>query len=201
MRRVPGWAVVSAGLAPILLIGGWTLAATRQPAGFDSIRDTISALAGLGATDRAVMTIGLAGLGSCHMVTAFGLRPARASGRTVLLIGGAATIAVSVFPLPRVGSSTAHGVFAAVALSALALWPAVAWRREQSATALIRPADAAWGLRPAVSLAASAILLILFGIFISQLFGHGHQVGLTERLLAGAESVWPLVVVLTARKP
>ena len=46
MRRIT-W--VSASLAPVAFIGGWTLAATRQPAAYDATRDTISALAAHGA--------------------------------------------------------------------------------------------------------------------------------------------------------
>src|SRR5262245_28691786 len=108
MRRVPWWAVVSAGLAPVFLIGGWTLAARLQPRGYNSLRDTISALAGLGATDRWVMTAGLAGLGICHLVTSLGLRPAASTGRVALAVGGVATILVAAFPLPRIGTSEAH---------------------------------------------------------------------------------------------
>ena len=77
MRPIPWWALASAGAAPVLLVGGWTLADALQPPGYDPVRDTISALAALGATDRWVMTSALAGLGACHVVTALGLRPAR----------------------------------------------------------------------------------------------------------------------------
>ena len=34
----------------MLLSGGWTLAAARQPHGYDAVRDTISALADVAAT-------------------------------------------------------------------------------------------------------------------------------------------------------
>src|SRR5687768_3435009 len=108
MRRVRWWAVLSAGLAPVCLVGGWTLAARRQPDGYDAVRDTISALAGRGATDPWVMTAGLAGLGACHVVTALGLRPAATPGRVLLAAGGAATLAVAAFPVPRTGTSQAH---------------------------------------------------------------------------------------------
>jgi hypothetical protein len=63
------WALLSSTAAPVLLIGGWTLAATRQPAGFDSTRDTISALAALDARDRWIMTVALAGVGVAHLAT------------------------------------------------------------------------------------------------------------------------------------
>lgn len=66
------------------------------------------------------MTVGLAGLGICHGVTAAGLRPAAAAGRVVLVVGGAATLAVAALPLPRVGTSSVHGM-AAVGFVSLAV--------------------------------------------------------------------------------
>ncbi len=190
MNRVPWWVVVSAALAPVFLVGGWTVAAARQPAGYSSGRDSISALAGLAANDRAVMTAGLVGLGVCHLVTACGLRPARFAGRLMLAVGGVATVLVAAFPLPVVGTSQTHRLVAGLAFVALGLWPAFAWRHGLAAP---------WGLRPYVSFIAAACLLVLLGLFAAQLSFDGAFIGLTERLVAGAEAVWPLVVVLTAR--
>jgi hypothetical membrane protein len=180
---------VSAALAPVFLIGGWTLAATLQPPGYRSVRDTISALAGFGATDRWLMTSALALLGLCHTVTALGLRPAAPAGRVLLAAGGVATVLVAAFPLPRTGGSRPHEVAAGIAFAVLALWPALSWRT----------ASAAPGLRPVVAVAAAVVLLGLVGWFGVELFRDGTRVGLAERLAAGAQSVWPLVVVLTAR--
>ena len=59
--------MVSAGVAPVALIGGWSLAASRQPASYHAVEETISALAAHGATDRWIMTAGLALLGLCHI--------------------------------------------------------------------------------------------------------------------------------------
>ncbi len=190
MRLVPWWAVLSAALAPVFLVGGWTLAAAQQPAGYSSVRDTISALAGDAATDRWVMTIGLAGLGICHLVTAVGLHPARRAGRLLLMTGGVATVLVALFPVPRVGVSDAHSLAAGVALVMLALWPALSWRRGRSMV---------WGLRHLVSMAAAGVLFGLLAVFAAQLGADGPLVGLTERAVAGAQAMWPLIVVLTAR--
>ena len=172
MRR----ALVSASLAPVFLIGGWTLAAQRQPAGYDATRDTISALAGLGATDRWVMTAGLVGLGVCHLVTASGLRGAATAGRILLATGGVATLAVAAFPVPRTGSSAAHAVAALVAFGALTLWPAH------------------------VSKTATAVLAILLAWFALELFGDGAHIGLSERVLAGAQALCPLLVLIITRR-
>lgn len=129
MRTVPWWAVVSSASAPVLLIGGWELAAVQQPGGFDPVRETISALAAHGATDRWIMTAGLAGVGVCHVITALGLRPAAPAGRLLLAAGGVATILVATWPQPATGDSTGHLAAASIAFPALSLWPALARRR------------------------------------------------------------------------
>ncbi len=187
MRTVPRWALVSAASAPVLLIGGWQLAAAHQPGGFDPVSQTISALAAHGATDRWIMTTGLAGVGACHVITALGLRPAAVAGRVLLAVGGAATVAVAAFPQPVTGASTVHVTAAAIAFPALALWPALTWQR---------------GTQPgrAVSLAAASGLLGLLGWFGLEYLGSGARIGLAERALAGAQALWPLAAVLLARR-
>ncbi|MGQ0774703.1 MAG: DUF998 domain-containing protein [Pseudonocardiales bacterium] len=187
MRIIPWWAVLSAASAPVLLIGGWELAATRQPGEFDPVRQTISALAAEGATDRWIMTTGLAGVGICHVITALGLRPAAPAGRLLFAVGGAATFAVAVFPQSVTGESAAHVVAASVTFPALALWPALAGRRG------VRPGRGVW-------LVATAGLLGLLGWFGLELFSDGPRIGLSERVLAGAQAVWPLAAVLLARR-
>lgn len=189
MRIVPRWAVLSAVSAPVLLIGGWELAAAHQPGGFDPVRETISALAAQGATDRWIMTTGLAGVGVCHLVTALGLRPAGAAGRLLLAAGGAATVAVATFPQPATGNSSAHIAAAAVAFPALSLWPALAWRRGATAS----PGRGA-------SLTAAAVLLGALGWFGFEFLTDGTRIGLSERVLAGAQALWPLAAVLLARR-
>ena len=73
---VPWWAVFSAGLAPVLLIGGWLAADAVQPASYSPIRETISVLAGAAGTDQWIMTGALFLVGSCYLVTAAaGQRP------------------------------------------------------------------------------------------------------------------------------
>lgn len=191
MRPVPWWAVLSATAAPVLLIGGWTVGAARQPAEFNSVRDTISALAAHGATDRWIMTTGLAGLGVCYLVTAAGLRPAALPGRIMLAIGGLANLAVAAFPQPEIGSSAAHVRAATVNFLIMAVWPALSWRRDRSAPL---------ALRLSVACAAAAVMLGLVSWFAIELYDEGDYVGLSERVAAGAQALWPLVVVISARR-
>jgi hypothetical membrane protein len=179
-RQVRLWALLSAPLAPLALIGGWTLAAARQPRGYSSVRETISALAGHAATDRWIMTTGLALLGLCHLLTATGLRAARTPGRLFLGLGGLATVLVASFPLPAHGTSRTHGECAIVAFVGLAVWPVFA-------------ATGRGVLRPRVAGTACAVLVMLLGWFALAL--GTRLAGLSERMLAGAEALWPLVVV------
>jgi hypothetical membrane protein len=179
--------VLSATLAPVLLIGGWQLAAARQPGGFDPVSQTISALAARGATDRWIMTAALVGVGVCHVITAAGLRPAAVAGRLLFATGGAATVLLAAFPQPLTGDSTVHVATAAIIFPALSLWPALAWRRS------VRPGRVVW-------LVAASGLLGLLGWFAFEHFGGGPRIGLSERVLAGAQAIWPLAAVLLARR-
>jgi hypothetical membrane protein len=188
VRCVPWWGLVSSVAAPVLLVGGWTLAAGLQPGAFDAVTGTISSLAAVGAADRWVMTLALAGVGACYVITGVALRPATPAGRLVLMAGGVATALVAVFPeTAGDGGSLPHTVWAAVGFVALALWPLAARGRGSLVPAWLRPGACA---------GAAGVLLGLLVWFGAELIGGGRQVGLAERVLAGAEAVWPLAVVL-----
>jgi hypothetical membrane protein len=174
------------------MIGGWTAAAAVQPGGFDSVGGTISALAAAPAAHPWIMTTGLAVTGLCHVVTATGLRQVRPAGRLVLAVGGLGTAAVAATPVTSFPQ--AHGVAAGVAFVALSLWPAVSWRRVRDHED--RPAV----LGPRVAVTAAAVLSALLAWFLVELQQAtptaGALTGLAERVVAGAQSVWPLVVVM-----
>ncbi|MGH3252344.1 MAG: DUF998 domain-containing protein [Trebonia sp.] len=188
MRGVPWWGAISSVAAPVLLIGGWTVAARLQPLSFNPVADTISALAAKDATDRWVMTFALLGLGVCYVVTALALRPAASPGRLVLAIGGAATVLVAANPEPAGSGSLPHTIWAATAFIALALWPTVSLGRGPSVP---------YGLRLAACVSATAMMLCLLAWFYAELVTGGRYLGLAERVLAGVEAVWPLAVILT----
>lgn len=196
----PWWAVLSSVAAPVAMIGGWTLAAAihQRTAPFDPVRETISALAEVGSPAPFAMTAGLALTGVAHLATAAGLGRAGvpATGRVLLGLGGLATAAVAVLPADT--ASTGHGAAAAVAFVALSVWPAAAVRRR--GPVLTAPP---WPTRARVGVAASAGLLGLLAWFVLELQEDDRAaalVGLSERLLAGGQSLWPLVVVLALRR-
>jgi hypothetical membrane protein len=191
VRDVPWWGVVSAAVAPVLLVCGWTVAAGLQPGSFDAVSKTISALAAQGATDRWVMTLVLLGVGTCDVLTGLALRPAASAGRLILIAGGVAGLLVAASPEPaRGGGSLAHGIWATFGFVALTAWPVAAAKREPSAP---------YGLRPAVSAGAAGVTLILLGWFVAELIAGLGQVGLAERILTESQALWPLAVVLSAR--
>jgi len=195
MRRVPWWAVLSSFAAPVLLIGGWTLAARAQPVPFDGVVRTISELAARDTPHRWLMTTALVGLGLSHLTTAFALAPAATSGRLAQGLGGLATLLVAAFPLPAGGgSSPAHTVSATVAFISLAVWPAFAWRRHREPGQIV-PAV----LGPRASAVATFALLLTVAWFFAELLMGSQRVGLAERVAAGAEAMWPVAVVLSLR--
>jgi hypothetical protein len=98
---------------------------------------------------------------------------------------------VAAFPETAGGGwSVPHTFWAAVGLAALAVWPLAARRRGPWGPALLRPGACA---------GAAGVLLGLLAWFGTELIGGGRQVGLAERVLAGAEAAWPLAAVLACR--
>ena len=58
---------VSAAAAPVLMVGGWTAAASVQPR-FDPVADTVSELAAQGTPDRWVMAMTFVVVEICPIV-------------------------------------------------------------------------------------------------------------------------------------
>ncbi|MEP7024250.1 MAG: DUF998 domain-containing protein, partial [Actinomycetota bacterium] len=171
--------------------GGWTVAASLQPPGYSQVTGTISALAAYGAADRWVMTLAFAVVAGCHVVTALALRPAAGPGRYVLAAAGLATAAVAASPLPAGGGGSGrHTAAAAVSFVTLAAWPALAARRGPTR----------WALRPVVCASASVVLFALVAWFTVTLNVPGAPVGVSERVTAAAQALWPLAVVLACRR-
>jgi hypothetical membrane protein len=187
---VPWWGLASSAAAPVLLVGGWTVAARLQPPSYDQVSGTVSELMAVGATDRWVMTTVFLVVGVCYIVTGAALRPARLAGRLILITGSAAGMLVAVNPQPAVGVSVPHTVWAALGFAGLATWPAWAWRRGPSVP---------WGLRRGACVAAVATQLILLAWFLAEIFTRAGQLGLAERAVGVDQVFFPLAVVLSCR--
>ena len=206
MRSVPRWVLFSSASAPILLVGGWASSAVLQGPGYDPASKTISILASNGAGGYWVMTSALIALGTCHVVTACGLRPAAYLGRLALCGGGVSAMLLAAFPAPSSGGSLKHGAVVAVSFSLLALWPVLAVRRaalgrrraigRRPAAALPPAGSAPWALRPGPSLMATTLMWLGGAWFLLALFVH-DTAGAAERVLTFTQSLWPLVVVVS----
>jgi hypothetical protein len=130
------------------------------------------------------MTAAFIALGFCHLMTAWGLRPAGTAGRMALAAGGVSALAVALFPVPSGGGSRSHGSVAAVAFALLAAWPVLAARAGNAVP---------WALRPLPSLGATAVMAAGAAWFLIEL----HLHGVAERAVTTLQSVWPFVVVLS----
>lgn len=178
---------MSSGCAPVFLILGWLVAASLQGPPYDPAAQTISVLAAPESSGSWVMTAAFIALGFCHLMTAWGLRPAGTAGRMALAGGGVSALGVAMFPVPSSGGSLSHGSVAAVAFALLAAWPVLAAR-----TGIAVP----WALRPLPSLGATAVMAAGAAWFLIELHLHGVA-GAAERAVTTLQSVWPFVVVLS----
>ncbi|MEU3487898.1 DUF998 domain-containing protein [Streptomyces massasporeus] len=187
MRSVPPWVLVSSGCAPVFLIMGWLVAASIEGRPYDPAAQTISVLAAPGHSGSWVMTAAFVALGFCHLLTAWGLRPAATAGRMALAAGGVSALVVAVVPAPSSGGSLSHGSVVAVGFAVLAAWPVLAAR---AGTAV------PWALRPFPSLGATVVMAVGAAWFLVELHLHGVA-GMAERAVTTLQSVWPFVVVLS----
>lgn len=184
------WAIVSAGLAPVLLTGAYLVADNLQRASYNPMRQTMSAMAGLAGTDRWIMTGGILLVAGCYLVTAAGLTGARASARGLLTVAGLAGIGIAASPEPASGPTPQHLAWTALGAVTIAVWPALAAR--------------CTGPRPRVlsvygSAAATAVFLGLLGWLVIETQG-GSLLGLAERLTSSVQTSWPFVVAVALRR-
>jgi hypothetical protein len=105
VRNVPWWGLFSSGAAPVLMVGGWTVATSLQPRSVDPVAETVSELAAVGAAERWVMTATFLAVGLCYIATGLALRSAGAAGRLILVAGAGVGMLVAAFPQPADGGS------------------------------------------------------------------------------------------------
>jgi len=188
---VPGWAVGTALLAPVVLAGGWMMAGALQPASYSPMRQTMSVLAGQSGTDRWVMTAALLVVGSCQIATGAGLTAAGIPARILLILTGLCTLGIAATPEPVTGPTSRHLAFAVSCVITTAVWPVVVARRAPA-----RP----WIL----SIYGCAAVTVVFAglscwLLIVALDG-GGDLGMVERLTSEVLGLFPLVVALALRQ-
>ena len=190
-RPVRDWAVGTALLAPVVLVGGWLIAGALQPASYSPMRQTISALAGNSGTDRWVMTAALLLVGSCQIATGAGLTAVRMPARMLLILTGLSTLGIAATPEPATGPTPRHLAFAVSCVFTTAVWPVLVARRA--------PAQS-WIL----SVYGCATVTVIFAglscwLLIAARDG-GGDLGMVERLTSAVQGLFPLVVALALRQ-
>jgi hypothetical protein len=188
---VPGWAVGTALLAPVVLIGGWLIADALQPTSYSPMRQTMSVLAGQPGTDRWVMTAALVLVGSSQIATGAGLLAVGMPARVLLILTGLSTLGVAATPEPATGPTWQHLAFAGSCVVTTAIWPVLVARRGP---------DQPW----LVSVAGCAALTVIFAglscwVLIAAKDG-GGDLGMVERLTSAVQGTLPLAVALALRQ-
>ena len=185
-RTVPVWAIVSAGLSPLLTVGGFLVAGALQPASYSPVRQTVSVMAGHAGTDPWIMTGALFLVGGCNLVTAAGLRGLRPPARVLLIITGLSGIGIAACPEPVHGSTPQHLAWTALGAVMITIWPAFAVGRGSPRPLL---------LTARCSAVVTAVFVVLLGWLAIQTQG-GSVLGLAERLTSSIDICWPFVIAL-----
>src|SRR5580693_6682686 len=184
------WAIISAGLAPILLTGAYLMAGILQPASYSPVRTTISVMAGQAGTDRWVMTGGIVLTGGCYLVTAAGLTGVRASARALLAVAGLAGLGIAASPEPARGATPRHLAWTVLGAVTIAVWPAVAARRAAPRPLILSARGSA---------AATAVFVALLGWLLAET-RDGSVLGLAERLTTSIQTCWPFIVAVALHR-
>ncbi len=186
----PGWVIVSAALTPALLVIAFLIGDALQPISYSPIRQTMSVLAGQGATDSWVMTGALFLIGGGQLATAVGLTSVRLPARILLVVTGLCSIGVAASPEPATGPGLRHLVCAALCAATTAAWPALIARRTPQ-----RPLI----LNARVCAAVTAVFTVLLCWLVIETQG-GSDLGLAERMTSSVQGMWPLVVAVLLRR-
>jgi hypothetical membrane protein len=184
------WAIISAGLAPIVLTGTYLMAGLLQPASYSPVRTTISTMAGQAGTDRWIMTGGIFGVAGCYLITAAGLTGVRASARALLAMAGLAGIGIAASPEPARGATPRHLAWTILGAVTIAVWPAFAARRAAPRPLIVSVHGSA---------AVTAVFVALLGWTLAET-RDGSVLGLAERLTTSIQTSWPFIIAVALHR-
>ncbi len=190
-RPVPGWAIGTALLAPVVLAGGWLAAATLQPTSYSPMRQTMSVLAGYSGADRWVMTAALVVVGSCQIATGAGLAGVGKPARILLILTGLSTLGIAATPEPAAGPTSRHLAFAVSCVVTTAVWPVLVARRAPARSWILSVCGCA------------AVTVVFAGLSCWLLIAArdgGGDLGMVERLTSEVQGLFPFVVALALRQ-
>lgn len=178
--------LVLAVCAPVVLVAGLGAAQAAWP-GPDPWRQSFSALAGLAAPSRWIMTLTLVVAAGLHVLVAVGLRHRVPTPAWALLAAGAVFLLVAgLDPQPVGGYSAVHMAAGGLAWLAYTTWP-LGLARSPAVEPRLRRSSAV----------VTAVLAVLVAWFTFQLVTDGSWYGPSQRIVFLAQAVWPVVVAAT----
>ena len=183
--------MITALLAPVVLVGGWLVAGALQPASYSPMGQTISVLAGQSGTDRWIMTAALLLVGGCQMATGAGLTAVRLPARVLLVVTGLSTLGIAATPEPATGPTPRHLAFAVSCVITTAVWPLLVAHRVPAQSWIL----SVYGCAAVTALFAGLSCWLL----IAAQSGAG-DLGMVERLTSAAQGVFPLVIAVALRR-
>jgi hypothetical protein len=185
--RPPLVVALSVAAPTLLVVGGLVAEALQPPGTYDAVGQTVSTLAGRGATDRWIMAAFLAAMGVLYVLVALGLRGVPRPARLILGVGGGAVVVAALAAQPAAGSSTVHMTATVTGMIAFVLWTVP--------LAVDRGVDL--GLRRDAAVAIT-VMVAAVAWLCAQAWTDGTWLGAAERVLLLVQTVWPVRVTLAA---
>jgi hypothetical membrane protein len=185
--RLP--ALIGGIAAPLISFFGQLIAILNFPA-YNPFAQTISELAAGDAPTQVWMTGVFCATGAASLLVAFYAPIITKAGRMFIFLSGLSFFGVAAFPLETMAASSGvgHRVSAIVGFILLAAWPLVSIRRDRSYPWVVRPVGAI-----SATLVMAAFCFWFLGVWADT--GSGY-VGTAERIAAGLEGIWPMIVVI-----
>jgi hypothetical membrane protein len=187
MKKIGTPAFVAAIIGPIQSVSGWLIAGALWP-GYDPVRQTISDLAAPDSPVNVIMSSFFVLGGTLTLIASIYARTLAMPGRIALFLAAICTYGLTIFPTPLVGYSLMHRIFAIASFVLSAAWPLLAMRKRK---------DAPWIIRPAASIAATALQAALALWFLSSWTDPtATDVGVWERVVAVSQSLYISIVII-----
>ena len=173
-------------LGPVQSVLGWSLSAALWP-GYDPIVQTISELASPESPVRYLQSSFFI-LGSLiDIVVALKFTVLAKPARVLIFLGALATIGLTIFPTPLVGTSEPHRVFATISFVIFSIWPVFGMRFGREWPPIVRPL---------ASIVATLVLgAIAIGFLAIWTNPEIQTAGFWERAVTTSQAIYPALVI------
>jgi Protein of unknown function (DUF998) len=148
-------------------------------------------MAGVGGTDRWIMTLAMLLGGGSYLLTAVGMAGLWRPARLLLMVAGFSSLGIATSPEPASGPTAVHLGWTVLGAAAITIWPAVAVKHAPPQLLL---------LIPRYTIVVTLVLVAMLGWVVVETQG-GATLGLAERLLTTTATACPFVVAVLLRRP